>query len=150
MADLLHYEDYRIGQVLDLGSYAVSADEIKAFAAEFDPQPFHMDEEAAKASILGGLCASGWHSCAMLMRMIVNSYLGNSAGMGSNGLEEVKWLRPVFAGETLSGKATILSVRRSAKCAEMGIVQIHWEVFNQEGEQKLDVTGINFMRVRQT
>ena len=98
MGDLLHYEDFPAGEVIVYGAYEVTADEIKAFAGEFDPQPFHLDEEAGRASILGGLCASGWHVCAMLNRMNVDAYLVRSAAMGSFGLEEVKWLRPVFAG----------------------------------------------------
>lgn len=148
MAELLHFEDFKVGEVVDLGRYDVTAEEIKTFAREFDPQPFHVDEAAAKASILGGLCASGWHSCAMLMRMMVDSYLGRSAGMGSNGLDEVKWMKPVFAGETLTGRMTVLSARVSSKRPEMGILKMRWELFNTAGEQKLDMTGINFMRVR--
>lgn len=148
MAELLYFEDFKVGEVVDLGRYDVTAEEIKTFAREFDPQPFHVDEAAAKASILGGLCASGWHSCAMLMRMMVDSYLGRSAGMGSNGLDEVKWMKPVFAGETLTGRMTVLSARVSSKRPEMGILKMRWELFNTAGEQKLDMTGINFMRVR--
>ena len=103
MAELLHFEDFAVGQVIDLGTYAVTAAEIREFASEFDPQPFHLDEAAGKASILGGLAASGWHVCSMLMRMIADSWLNKSASMGSNGVSEVKWLKPVLAGETLSG-----------------------------------------------
>jgi acyl dehydratase len=147
--DLLHFEDFSEGDVYALGPYAVTKDEIIAFAREFDPQPFHLDEEAAKASILGGLCASGWHACAMLMRMMVDGYLGRSAGMGSTGLDEMKWLKPVYAGETLSGRMTVLAKRVSAKRPEMGIIQARWELFNQAAEKKLEMTGINLIKVRQ-
>ncbi len=108
MAELLHFEDFAVGQVIALGSHAVTAADIREFASEFDPQPFHLDEAAGKASILGGLSASGWHVCSMLMRMIAVGWLNKSASMGSNGVSEVKWLKPVLAGETLSGRVTIL------------------------------------------
>ena len=148
MGELLHYEDFSVGQVIDLGTYPVTKEEIIAFAREFDPQAFHLDEAAAKASILGGLCASGWHNCAMLMRMMWDSYLNRSAGMGSNGLSEAKWLKPVYAGETLAGNMTVLAKRVSVKRPEMGILECRWEVSNTEGERKVEVTGVNFMRVR--
>jgi acyl dehydratase len=150
MNELLHFEDFKPGQVLDLGPYEVTAGEIKSFAEEFDPQPFHLDEDAAKASILGGLCASGWHSCAMLMRMIVDSYLGRTAGMGSSGLEDVKWLKPVYAGEVLKGRMTVLSARVSSKRPEIGILQSRWELFGSDGQKKLEMTGVSFVRVRES
>ena len=149
MDDLLHYEDFDEGQVIALGPYRVSRDEVIAFAREFDPQPFHIDEDAAKASILGGLCASGWHNCAMLMRMMCDAYLNRSAGMGSNGLDEVKWLKPVYVGETLTGAMTVLSKRVSSKRPGLGILKCRWELFNDKGEKKVEQTGVNFMAVRQ-
>jgi acyl dehydratase len=115
---------------------------------EFDPQPFHLDEEAGRASILGGLCASGWHTGAMLMRMMVDGYLGNSAGLGSPGLDELKWLKPVFPGETLTSRFTVLAKRVSAKNPGMGILTMRWEVFSSAGEKKMEVTGINLIKVR--
>jgi acyl dehydratase len=145
---MLHYEDFQQGQTFDLGSYYVSADEIVAFAREFDPQPFHLDEEAGRKSVLGGLAASGWHSCAILMRMMADSYLNRTAGMGSSGLDEVKWLKPVLAGETLSGTMEVLSRRVSAKRPEMGILKCRWQLRNEKGEEKLDQLGVNFIRVR--
>jgi acyl dehydratase len=148
MSDLLHYEDFSEGQEIALGPYAVTAEEIVAFAREFDPQPFHLDAAAARTSLLGGLAASGWHSCAMLMRMMADAYLSRAAGLGSSGLDEVKWLKPVYAGETLTGKMTVLSKRISAKRPEMGILQCRWELFNQQTEKKLEQTGVNFIRVR--
>lgn len=146
---MLHYEDFETGQIFPLGPYPVSREEVIAFAREFDPQGFHLDEEAAKASLLGGLAASGWHSCAMLMRMICDGYLNRSAGMGSPGLSEVKWLKPVFVGETLTGTMTVLSRRVSKSRPEMGILECRWELFNGKGEKKVEETGINFMRLRQ-
>ena len=148
MGELLYYEDFGEGQEIALGPYAVTAEEIVAYAREFDPQPFHLDAEAAEASLLGGLAASGWHSCAMLMRMMADAYLGHAAGLGSSGLDEVKWLKPVYAGETLTGKMTVLARRVSATRPELGILKCRWELFNEKGEKKLEQTGVNFIRVR--
>ena len=148
MGELLHFEDFAVGQVIDLGSYAVTAQEIREFASEFDPQRFHMDKAAGEASLLGGLAASGWHVCAMLMRMMADSWLNKSASMGSNGVPEVKWLKPVLAGETLSGAMTIVSKRVSAKRPEMGIFNCLFELFNAQGEKKTEMTAVVFMRVK--
>ena len=149
MAGLLHFEDFQVGQVFPLGPYPVTREEVLDFAREFDPQDFHLDEEAANASVLGGLAASGWHTCAMLMRMIADGYLNRAAGMGSPGLSEVKWLKPVLVGETLTGTMTVLAARISKSRPEMGILDCRWDLFNDKHEKKLDQTGINFMRVRQ-
>jgi len=146
---LLHFEDFTIGESREFGRYEVTADEIKAFAREFDPQPFHLDEEAGRNSILGGLCASGWHTGAMLMRMMVEGYLGGSASLGSPGLDELKWLKPVYAGETLSARFTVLAKRQSSKSPEMGIITMRWEVFSSAGDKKMEVTGVNLIKVRQ-
>jgi acyl dehydratase len=148
MADLLHYEDFAAGVTRDLGNYRVTADEIIAFAREFDPQPFHLDEAEGRASVLGALAASGWHSCAMLMRMMVDGYLGRTAGMGSPGIEELRWLKPVLAGETLTGRMTVTEKRVSKSRPEMGLVTMRWEMLNSTGEAKLDMTGITLIRVR--
>ena len=148
MAELLHFEDFAVGQVIDLGSYAVTADEIREFAIEFDPQPFHLDEAAGSASLLGGLAASGWHVCAMFMRLLADGWLNKSASMGSNGVPEVKWLKPVLAGEVLSGRVTILTKRVSSKRPEMGIFQCLFELFNQAGDKKTEMTAVIFMRVK--
>ena len=148
MGELLHFEDFEVGQVIDLGSYAVTAAEIREFASEFDPQRFHLDEEVGEASLLGGLAASGWHVCSMFMRMLAESWLNKTASMGSNGVPEVKWLKPVFAGEVLSGVVTIMSKRVSSKRPEMGIFQCLFELFNEVGEKKTEMTAVVFMRVK--
>jgi acyl dehydratase len=150
MAEFLHFEDFEVEQVIDLGSYAVTAEEIREFASEFDPQRFHLDEEAAEASLLGGLAASGWHVCAMFMRLLAEGWLNKTASMGSNGVPEVKWLKPVYAGETLSGSVTILTKRVSSKRPEMGIFQCLFELFNEAGEKKTEMTAVVFMRVKAT
>jgi acyl dehydratase len=148
MGELLHFEDFAVGQVIDLGSYAVTAAEIREFASEFDPQPFHLDEAAGRASLLGGLAASGWHVCAMFMRLLADGWLNKTASMGSNGVPEVKWLKPVLEGEVLSGTVTIISKRVSSKRPEMGIFQCLFELFNQAGVKKTEMTAVVFMRVK--
>jgi acyl dehydratase len=148
MAELLHFEDFEVRQVIDLGRYRVTAEEIREFASAFDPQRFHLDEVAGEASLLGGLSASGWHVSAMLMRMLADSWLNKSASMGSNGILDMQWLKPVLAGETLSGHITIQSKRVSSKRPEMGIFQCGFELFNDAGEKKTEMTAIVFMRLR--
>ena len=148
MSDLLHYEDFTVGESWDLGAYRVTAEEIRGFAREFDPQFFHLDEDRAKSSVLGGLSASGWHTCGILMRLIVDGYLGRTAGMGSPGFDEVKWLKPVYAGETLTGRMTVLAKRQSKSRPEMGLVTMRWEACSAQGETKIDMTGINLIKVR--
>lgn len=148
MTDLLHYEDFTVGESRDLGTYQVMAEEIKSFAREFDPQFFHLDEERAKSSVLGGLSASGWHTCGIVMRMMVDGYLGRTAGMGSPGVNEVKWLKPVYAGEMLRGRMTVLAKRQSQSRPEMGLVTMRWEAQSTKGETKIDMTGINLIKVR--
>jgi acyl dehydratase len=148
MSDLLHFEDFSVGESRDLGTYAVTTEEIKSFAREFDPQFFHLDEDRAKASVLGGLSASGWHTCGIVMRLMVDGYLGRTAGMGSPGLDEVRWLKPVYAGETLLGRMTVLAKRQSKSRPEMGLVTMKWEARSATGETKIDMTGVNLIRVR--
>ena len=144
----LYFEDFTVGDTREFGRYEVTADEIKAFAREFDPQPFHLDEEAGRSSILGGLCASGWHTGAMLMRMMVDGYLGNSASLGSPGLDELKWLKPVFPGETIKARFTVIAKRQSSKNPGMGIITMRWDVLSAAGDKKMEVTGINLIKVR--
>jgi len=148
LASLLHYEDFPEGHVIPFGTYHLSKDEVIAFAREWDPQPFHLDEDEAKRSVLGGLAASGWQSSAILVRLAVEAYANKSAAMASNSMEEGKWLKPVFAGETLTGRATVLSRRVSAKRPEMGVLKMKFELLNMAGELKVEITGVQFMKVR--
>jgi acyl dehydratase len=147
-SELLHYEDFPEGLVIPLGTYHLPKEEVIAFAREWDPQPFHLDEAAGERSVLGGLAASGWQTSAILIRLSVEGYANRSAAMASNSMEECKWLRPVFAGETLTGRATVLSRRVSAKRPEMGILRMKFELMNTDGEIKTEITGVQFMRVR--
>jgi acyl dehydratase len=148
MQDLLHYEDFPEGLVIPFGSYHLTREEVIAYAAEWDPQPFHLDEDVARRSVLGGLAASGWQSSAILVRLAIDAFVNRSAAMASNSMEEVKWLKPVYAGETLTGRATVLGRRVSAKRPEMGILWMRFELLSGAGELKTEITGIQFMRVR--
>jgi acyl dehydratase len=129
----LYFEDFEPGRVYDLGSKVVSEDEIVAFARQFDPQPFHLDAEAAKDSVFGGLIASGWHTGAMWMRLYVDSLLGGESGQGSSGIEELRWLAPVRPGDTLSGRLIVLEATLSESHPERGTIRIRGEMVNQDG-----------------
>jgi len=148
VSGLLHYEDFPEGLVIPFGTYHLSKEEVIAYAREWDPQPFHLDEDAARHSVLGGLAASGWQSSAILVRLAVDGFANTSAAMASNGMEEAKWLKPVYAGETLTGRATVLSRRVSTKRPEMGILKMKFELMTAAGELKVEITGIQFMKVR--
>ena len=128
------YEDFAEGMVIELGERHVSAEEIVEFAGEFDPQIFHLDEAAGKASILGGLSASGWHTCGIFMRMLCDALLLDSTSQGGPGVDLVKWKRPVLAGDTLTGRGTVTSKRVSQKRPHIGLVAWHFDLFNQRGE----------------
>jgi acyl dehydratase len=135
------WEDIEPGFVRDLGSVTPSVEEIKAFAGQFDPQPFHLDEAAGRQSIYGNLCASGWHTCALAMRLTVDNFLHESSSMGSPGLENLRWLKPVFPGDVLSLRYTITESRPLRKRADIGMVRAVWEMTNQNGEKVLQMEG---------
>ena len=133
------YEDFVEGAFLDLGTKTVTAEEIIEFASEFDAQPMHLDEEAGKSSILGGLSASGWHTCCIFMRMICDAFLGNSTSQGAPGIDVVRWKKPVLAGDRLTGKCTVLAKRISKSRPGLGLVTLRSELFNQRGETVLEL-----------
>jgi acyl dehydratase len=124
----LHWEDFSPGQITDCGSRVVTREDIVAFAAEFDPQPMHLDELAARATPLGGLVASGWHSCCILMRMLTDGLLNDTRFMGAPGVEEVKWLAPLRPGERVTVRATVLETRPSGSRPDMGFVKFRLEL----------------------
>ncbi len=124
----LHWEDFTPGQVIDCGSRVVTREEIVAFAAEYDPQPMHLDELAARDTPIGGLIASGWHSCCILMRMLSDALLHDASFMGAPGIEEVKWLAPLRPGEQVNLRATVLESRSSRSRPEMGFVKLRFEL----------------------
>ncbi|MFZ1680680.1 MAG: MaoC family dehydratase [Rhizobiaceae bacterium] len=142
------WEDMAPGAVIHLGPRTVPADEIVEFAAEFDPQPFHLDEEAGRRSILGGLSASGWHTCAMMMRMMCDAFLLESTSQGAPGVDYVNWRKPVLAGDTLSGTVTVIDRRRSKSRRDLGFVTSVVDLRNQRGETVLELrnTGMFLLR----
>ena len=136
-----YWEDFKPGESFPMGERVMDRDEMMAFARQFDPQPFHIDEEAAKRSIYGGLIASGWHTVALVMRMMCDSYLNQSASLGSPGVDNVRWLKPVRPGDTIRARRTVLESRASQSRPEMGLVKTRWEVFNQDDELVMTIEG---------
>ena len=137
-----YFEDFHAGQEIPLGTRHVTEEEIIAFAAQFDPQPFHVDHDAAAASIFGGVIASGWHTCSMMMRMVVDGLLSQAAGMGSPGLDGVRWVKPVRAGDTLAVLYRTKETRASDSKPDRGVVWSVWEARNQQGELVCTVDGM--------
>ena len=119
-----YWEDFHVGEVEQIGRRLVDKAEVIAFATQFDPQPFHIDEAAAKRSMYGGLIASGWHTCAMVMRMMCDAYLAQAASVGSPGIDHLKWLKPVRPGDIISARRTTLETRASKSKPDIGIVQV--------------------------
>ncbi len=144
----IYWEDLQPGSVRELGTVTPSAEEIKAFAQQFDPQPFHLDEAAGLQSIFGGLCASGWHTCSMAMKLTVDNFLNQSSSMGSPGLENLRWPKPVYPGDTLRLKHTITEARGLRTRADIGLVRSIWEMFNQNGDKVLHMEGYGMFRRR--
>ena len=143
-----YWEDFKVGEVEQIGGKRVDKEEAIAFAKQYDPQPFHVDEAAAKQSMYGGLIASGWHTCAMVMRMMCDAYLSQSASVGSPGIDNLRWLKPVRPGDTLSARRTTLETRTSKSKPDIGIVNNLWEVFNQNGEMVMSMQGYGMFRRR--
>jgi acyl dehydratase len=143
-----YFEDFRPGDVMDLEPVTVSAEEIVEFASRYDPQPFHVDPEAAKASPFGGLVASGWHTVALFMGSFVRSVLLDTASMGSPGVEEIRWLAPVRPDDELRPRVTIESVRPSSTRADRGTIFTLCEVFNQDGTLVMTLTARSFLARR--
>ena len=127
----LHWEDFKPGAVAIYGPRLVTREEIVAFAAEFDPQPMHLDEAAASSTLLGGLGASGWHTCCLLMRMIADGFILDSSSMGGPGIDEVRWLKPLRPGTRIRIRATVLDTRASGSRPEMGLVKFLFEVIDE-------------------
>ncbi|MDG2140600.1 MAG: MaoC family dehydratase [Gammaproteobacteria bacterium] len=130
-----YFEDFKVGVTQEFGEYRVTEAEILEFASKYDPQPFHLSQEAGEAMHFGGLCASGWHTCAIAMRMIVDQMPETNKGaLGSPGIDELRWTKPVFPGDCLRVKSTILNKRESKSRPDMGTVFMQNEVFNQNDE----------------
>lgn len=129
-----YLEDFRPGEVIELGCHRFEKEEIVEFARRFDPQPFHVDEEAANRSSFGGLIASGWHTAAASMRIIVDGLIRGTVSLGSPGIDELRWLRPVRPGDTLSLRAVVVEVVPSRSKPDRGHMLIRYEATNQTGE----------------
>jgi acyl dehydratase len=129
----LYFEDFKPGTVTEYGPRLVTREEIVAFAAEFDPQPMHLDEDAARTGMLGGLAASGWHTCCLMMRMAADGFVLNSSSMGAPGIDEVKWLKPLRPGSRITLRTTVLDTRASNSRPEMGFIKVRMEVLDDEG-----------------
>jgi acyl dehydratase len=143
------YEDFEPGRSFALGPKTVTSEEIIEFAREFDPQPMHLDEQAGRASILGGLAASGWHTSAMVMRMMVDSYLLSSLSEGAPGIDIMEWRKPVLAGDTISGHSTVLEARPMRSRPGIGIVKFRHEIANQRGDAVCMSENSIMFRMRQ-
>ena len=145
---LSYFEDYLLGATYECGSVSVDQASIVSFGKEFDPQPFHVDPVAAASGPFGGLIASGWHTAALVMRLLVENYLSAESSLGSAGLDELRWPHPVRPGDTLRARATVVESRRSLSKPDRGIVKTAVEAVNQEGQTVMRATAINFMLVR--
>jgi acyl dehydratase len=143
-----YFEDFKIGEVTEIGPVRVSEEEIVEFASRYDPQPFHIDPEAARSSPFGGLIASGWHTTALFMGMFVRGILLDSASMGSPGVEEIRWTAPVRPGDTLTARTTITDVQPSETNPKRGTVFTTNEVFNQNGERVMTLRARGFFARR--
>ena len=143
-----YWDDYVSGSVHEFGAIAVEEDEVLEFGRRFVPLSYHTDKDAAKRSIYGGVIASGWHTAALMMRIYTENYLSRVANLGSPGGDELRWDKPVFPGDELSVRATVLQTRRSESRPDRGIVRTFIEVLNQKREVVMSMKMVNFVRCR--
>jgi acyl dehydratase len=143
--NMRYFEDFKPGEVIELGSRTITKEAIVAFATEFDPQVFHVDEEAAKRTIYGGLLASGWHTGSLLMRLLYEGLLKGTVSLGSPGIDELRWLRPVRPGDTLSARMTVTESIPSRSKPDRGIIRSVLEMRNQHGEVVLTLRGMSLL-----
>jgi acyl dehydratase len=146
---LVYFEDLEVGTTASFGRYAVTREEVIEFAGKYDPQPFHLSDEAAAQTHFGRISASGWHTCAMTMRMLVDNITERKqAGLGSPGLDELRWLKPVYPGDVLRVETELLSKRQSRSRPEMGSFQSAVRVYNQDDVLVMTMRSIGLIRVR--
>lgn len=143
-----YFEDFPVGMRRELGSHAVTEDDILRFAREFDPQPFHIDKAAGEASIFGGLIASGWHTCAIVMRLICDGFLLDSASLGSPGVDEIRWKKPVRPGDTLTLFGTTTDAKASTRKPDRGVLTNDMELRDQHGDVVLTMRAMTMLRRR--
>jgi acyl dehydratase len=139
-----YFEDFVEGQTIELGTFSLTDQEIIEFASKYDPQPMHVDPEAARKSIYGGLIASGWHTAASYMRLVVDNVLRGTESIGSPGVDQLRWLKPVRPGDSLTARFHILETRTSNSRPERGIVRSRGELLNQAGEVVMTCEAVNF------
>lgn len=148
-APVRYFEDYPEGAVFDIGEIAMEEEELIAFARRFDPQPFHVDAAVAAADYpYGGLIASGWHTASLMMRLLVTHFLSPASSLGSPGVDELRWPRPVRPRDRLRGRVTVVSARPSASKPDRGILITLMELHNQHGEQVFSTRATNILRRR--
>jgi acyl dehydratase len=140
-APTLYWEDFRVGEVHEMGCHTFTEEEIIEFAARYDPQPIHIDREAAAGSFFGGLIASGWHTCSVGMRFAVDSYINSGVSLGSPGLDNIRWHKPVRPGDTITYRRTTLATRASSSRPGVGLMQGRVEAWNQHGELVMSNEG---------
>lgn len=146
---MIHYEDIEVGHRQAFGHYAVTREEVVDFATRYDPQPFHLSDDAAAQTYFGRLSASGWHSCAMTMRMLVDNMRSvQQAGLGSPGVDSLRWVKPVYPGDTLRCESEVIEKRRSRSKPDMGLFKSRIQVFNQDDELVLEMVSNALIRVR--
>jgi acyl dehydratase len=144
-----YFEDIEVGNKASFGSYEVTRDEVVAFAQKYDPQPFHLSDEAAAETHFGRLSASGWHTCAMTMAMVVENLKANAqAGLGSPGIDELRWVRPVYPGDTLRCESEVVDKRASESRPEMGIFHSRMTVLNQDGKPVMTFISTGLVSTR--
>jgi acyl dehydratase len=152
MTDIVYFEDVTVGEVIDFGPLTVRRDEIIAFASEYDPQPFHLSDDAAAMTHFGSLSASGWHSTALFMKMFVAEMQKTpgrqEASLGAMGIDELRWLRPVRPGDTLRGTSEVIETKASRSRPEMGVVRSRVTMFNQNDEPVMTMIPIVLFRTR--
>lgn len=143
-----YFEDYALDEVFEFGDYPVTVDEIRRFALAYDPQPFHLDPAAAEASHFGGLVASGWMTCGIVMRLYVDHFLPPCSAMGGGGVDKLRWLEPLRPGDRIRARATVVGIRRSASRPDRGFVTFLQEGVNQRGETVVSYEGVGLFRTR--
>tara|TARA_B110000238_G_scaffold25489_1_gene24624 strand:- start:468 stop:914 length:447 start_codon:yes stop_codon:yes gene_type:complete len=145
---MLYFEDLNIDQKILIGPISVTEEEIIEFAKKFDPQPFHVDAMKAKDSLFGSLCASGWHTCSLYMRMLYDGLLVNLASLGSPGMNEIRWIKPLFPNDTITGELNIVSKTPSRSKPSIGSMVIDSKVFNNKKELIMTMQSISIVKKR--
>ena len=147
-APVRFFEDFTPGLVLEGGDFEMTEAEILSFARRYDPQPFHLDHEAARASMFGELVASGWNTAAVAMRLMVDHFFGGGGSMGSPGIDELRWPRPVRPGDVLRIRVSVIEKRRSVSKPDRGLLRLRQECINQRGETVMSLTSMVFCKCR--